>query len=118
VASLNGREAVVHSAGGLRLLVPAQGVAPGGRLRVAIRPESLHVLGDGAAYPNTVPAQVEEVIYLGDVIKVVLRATPQETLVVKQANRKGLRPPDPGSRVQVGWAVEDGRVLVADPADG
>jgi spermidine/putrescine ABC transporter ATP-binding subunit len=118
VASLNGREAVVQSAGGLRLLVPAQGVAPGGRLRVAIRPESLHVLGDGAAYPNTVPAQVEEVIYLGDVIKVVLRATPRETLVVKQANRKGLRPPDPGSRVQVGWAVEDARVLVADPADG
>jgi putative spermidine/putrescine transport system ATP-binding protein len=118
VASLNGREAVLLSAGGLRLTVPAEGMVPGRRLRVAIRPESLHLLGDGAAYPNAVPAQVEEVIYLGDVVKVVLRATPHETLVVKQANRKGLRPPEPGSHVQVGWAVEDARVLAADPSDG
>jgi spermidine/putrescine ABC transporter ATP-binding subunit len=116
VVSLDGREAVVRSAGGLRLTVRTDGAAPGGRLRVAIRPESLHLL-DAAGYPNVVAAQVEEVIYLGDVIKVVLRATPQETLVVKQPNRKGLRPPEPGSRVEVGWAVDDARVLVADPAD-
>ncbi|HLW49082.1 MAG TPA: polyamine ABC transporter ATP-binding protein [bacterium] len=118
VASLNGREAVVRSAGGLHVTVPAPGIAVGDRLRVVIRPESVRVLADAAGHANAVPAQVEEVIYLGDVIKVVVRAASEETFVVKQPNRKGMRAPEPGSRVFVAWAVEDARVLVPDSADG
>jgi putative spermidine/putrescine transport system ATP-binding protein len=111
VTSLNGQEAIVQSTGGLRLSVVSPHVGTGSRLRIVIRPEAVHLLADSARRANALPAEIEEVIYLGDVIKFVARVTPQETLVIKQANLKGVLPPTVGSRVTVGWEAEDARVL-------
>jgi spermidine/putrescine ABC transporter ATP-binding subunit len=114
VVSADGREARVESAGGVRWTVACGGAAVGDRLRVVIRPETLLVLagaGGAAPGPNALPAEIEDVIYLGDTLKIVARLAGQERVVIKRPNRRGVRPPDVGSRVTVAWAPEDGRVL-------
>jgi spermidine/putrescine ABC transporter ATP-binding subunit len=118
VTSLNGQQAVVRSTGGLQVAVPSQGVGVGHRLRIVIRPEAVHLLAEAGGHSNVLPAEIEEVIYLGDVIKFVARVTALETLIVKQANQRGMRPPEVGSRVMIGWAAEDARILAASPAEG
>jgi spermidine/putrescine ABC transporter ATP-binding subunit len=118
VLSVNGQQAVVQSTGGLRLSVSSPDLGTGSRLRIVIRPEAVHLLADSGRHANALPADIEEVIYLGDVIKFVARVTPQETLVIKQANRKGVLPPTVGSRVTLGWAAEDARVLPSGPGQG
>jgi|GEM_PF-54405 len=118
VTAVNGPEASVESAGGLRLIVSSAGANVGQRLRIAIRPEAIHLLPESAVNAGAIPAEIEEVIYLGDVIKCAARVSAHDTLVLKQANRRGVRPPEVGSRVCVGWAIEDVRVLPPSAGEG
>jgi len=117
VISVNGRQALIDNPGGLRVAVSSAGLGVGQRLRIVIRPEAVHVLPNGATEGNTFAATIEEVIYLGDVIKLVARLTTHETMVIKQPNRRDVRPPAVGTAVTVGWAVEDARVLSSVPGE-
>jgi spermidine/putrescine ABC transporter ATP-binding subunit len=117
VTSLNGRQALIENPEGLRLAVSSDGLAVGQRLRIIIRPEAVHVLSMGTTQGDGLPAKIEEVIYLGDVIKLVARLTAHDTMVIKQANRRDVRPPAVGTEVTVGWAAEDARVLSSAPGE-
>jgi mannopine transport system ATP-binding protein len=118
VTSVNGGEAILQSAGGLRLAVYARGLRAGDRLRVVIRPEAIALAPGAAGHANAIPAEIEDVIYLGDVIKLVARVNARETLIIKRPNQKGMKHPQVGSGVTVGWAPEDARVLPPALKDG
>jgi spermidine/putrescine ABC transporter ATP-binding subunit len=118
VASVNGREAILQTSGGLRLTVDADGVDVGDHCRVVIRPEALSVGPDSMGRANAVPALVEDVIYLGDAIKLVARVNASDVLVIKRPNQRGVSYPQVGGGVTVAWAAEDARVLPPPAKEG
>ena len=67
---------------------------------------------------NAVPAQIEDVIYLGDAIKLVARVNSRDVLVIKRPNQRGVRYPEVGGGATVAWAAEDARVLPPPAKEG
>jgi spermidine/putrescine ABC transporter ATP-binding subunit len=106
VTSVAGDRLWVRTAGGSELAVSG-GERPGGerrggeRLRVLMRPEALGLSLDGAASGARLAGTVEEVIYLGDYRRYIIRINPQEVLVVKLPNAAGAVAPAAGARVHV-----------------
>ena len=118
VTSVNGGQAILQSAGGLRLTVDARAANVGDQCRVVIRPEALSIAADSMGRANAVSALIEDVIYLGDAIKIVARVNARDTLVIRRPNQRGVRYPEVGSRVTVAWAAEDVRVLPPPAKEG
>jgi ABC-type Fe3+/spermidine/putrescine transport system ATPase subunit len=89
----------------------------GGTLeRVAIRPEWLDLYAPGAVPPNEQSADgtVEEVIYLGETLHVLVRLADGTATRVALRNEGQLQKPLPwrrGDRVAVAWLPEDAAVL-------
>ena len=90
----------------------AKGIAgaKAGDLRtVALRPEAV-ALGAGAPGRNVLAGQIEDVGFLGSVVRIRVRAG--GTLVsLDMFNNPGAPPPSPGQAVQLGFAREDLLVL-------
>jgi spermidine/putrescine transport system ATP-binding protein len=80
---------------------------------VAIRPEKIRI-GDPAA-AVTVPATVEEVIFVGAVTHVKARplAAPQLSLLVKATSDPHAQPPEPGAAVTLSFSPED--IAIVEP---
>jgi putative spermidine/putrescine transport system ATP-binding protein len=93
------------------IVVPALAVntAVGAATQISIRPERIAFDPDDAEV--SVEARIEEVIYLGDHIRVRLRVFDDDGFVVKLSNGAGRRKIVVGETARVGWAVEDGRAL-------
>ena len=85
---------------------------------MVIRPEALSIASDSIGPANAVPAVIEDVIYLGDAIKLVARVNARDTLVIKRPNQRGVSYPQAGSGVTVAWAAEDARVLPPPAKEG
>jgi ABC-type Fe3+/spermidine/putrescine transport system ATPase subunit len=76
-----------------------------------LRPEVLRLHADGQPRPHAVEGVVEEAIYLGGVVKYLVRINPGEVLVVRVPKPPGARPLAPGTAVQVAWEPADLRLL-------
>jgi spermidine/putrescine ABC transporter ATP-binding subunit len=101
--------------GGLSLAVGAD--TADGPAALVVRPERLRVGGADTPPPagaNAVPAVVEEVIYLGDELRYVLRGVDDRRLIVRRPAGDGQRWRT-GAAVLAWWAAQDA-VLVPDPA--
>jgi putative spermidine/putrescine transport system ATP-binding protein len=119
VADFVGRSTFIHG----RLETPGRLVSDGGlaiacesgaagKATVALRPERLALLAAGApALDNTFPGVVEFVSYLGAMVDVHVRLSPNERVVVQVANRPEQPLPLIGESVRVGWTRETGRVF-------
>ena len=85
----------------------------GARTTLSLRPERV-TLGDTVgAKPNSFDAEVLELIYLGDHIRCRVSVCGRDDFIVKVPNSTGGQSLEPGSRVQVGWEVDDCRALDA-----
>ncbi len=83
-----------------------------GRAVLALRPERVEI----AAAPldgldNRLPGTVDFVSYLGSLIDIHVRLSPEDRLVVQIANREGGLSPEVGQPVHVGWAASAGQVF-------
>jgi spermidine/putrescine ABC transporter ATP-binding subunit len=100
----------VRSAGGAELRVdrPGPGPAePGAPRHLVLRPEAL---GLAVAEPVGAPAVrgvVEAAIYLGPVVKYLVRIDPSEVLVVRAPKGPGAAVLEAGTDVWVSWRPED-----------
>jgi len=56
---------------------------------------------------------VQDVIYVGDISRMILRLHGGPDITAKQSNRAGLFRAEPGMQVRVGWAREDAVLLAA-----
>jgi spermidine/putrescine ABC transporter ATP-binding subunit len=81
------------------------GLAPGDRVEVAVRPEKIRLSLDPPAQPNVVRGQIDNVVYLGAVTFYYLRLPGDQRLVVMEQNQT---PRAPGAGHAVGATVYAG----------
>ncbi|MEO1748080.1 MAG: TOBE domain-containing protein, partial [Pseudomonadota bacterium] len=84
----------------------------GGRTTVSLRPERIEIDPDKSV-ENNVQGKIEELIYLGDHIRVRMNVAGNDEFIVKVRNRRDKRPISEGDTVAVGWAASDCKALDA-----
>jgi len=84
--------------------IAAAGLSVGAEASALVRPEDVVVDGAGAGWP----AQVEEVVYLGDLVAIRIRLANGQEFWCRRLARLGA-PED--AKVGVGWAADRVRVL-------
>ncbi len=87
-----------------------------GRAALSLRPERIEIGPAAPACPrsgldNSLPGTVEFVSYLGALIDIHVRLSPNDRLVVQIANREGGFAPEVGQPVHVGWPASAGLVF-------
>ncbi len=80
--------------------------APPGPCAVVIRPEAIRLEPGLAPGPNRVPGRVEVASYLGSVAQLVLRASPERTVLVEGPADLADRFP-PGAEATAAWSPSD-----------
>ena len=103
----NGR-LIMESEDGLRFT----GIARGAEIdednaTMVIRPESIIPAPDDKAFTNTFEGEIEEIIYLGEIVKYSIRLGETTTLDAKWQLRAETNILKKGDRVRIGWDVED-----------
>ena len=78
---------------------------------LSLRPERVIINPPNGSLPNVLPAQVEELIYLGDHVRTRMTVAGHNDFIVKVPNRVGTEPLNRGDKVTIGWATEDCRAL-------
>jgi putative spermidine/putrescine transport system ATP-binding protein len=85
----------------------------GGKSTLSLRPERVFIEPGEGTCPNVVPANVEEVIYLGDHVRTRISLLGHDEFVVKTPNAAGHIHLEVGQQVKVGWLPDDCRALDA-----
>jgi ABC-type Fe3+/spermidine/putrescine transport system ATPase subunit len=112
VASAPGGTVAVDTSLG-RFAVPGDARA-GQKVLVAVRPESLRLVsGEATDADVALPASVDEVIFVGATLHVVVRSTavPAKLLRIKIPSSKTAEGYTPGQAVRVAWAADDAAVV-------
>jgi putative spermidine/putrescine transport system ATP-binding protein len=99
------------SAGGLRIACASR--SPG-KATLAIRPEAVSVGAEAAHLDNSFEGVVEYISYLGSVLDVRVKLTPQDRIIVQIANRLGQPLPAVGETLTLGWSASVGQVFSED----
>ena len=87
---------------------------PGDRVTLSIRPERVALAPTPGLYTNEFEAQIEDITFLGDHLRLRVRVFEQSDFIVKIPNMVGHGAVIEGDRVRVGWIPTDCRVLDPD----
>ena len=87
---------------------------PGDRVTLSIRPERVALAPTPGLYTNEFEAQIEDITFLGDHLRLRVRVCGRSDFVVKIPNMVGHGAVIEGDRVRVGWIPTDCRVLDPD----
>jgi putative spermidine/putrescine transport system ATP-binding protein len=110
---LSGDKALVRLATGEMIdATPVNVRERGQKTLVSIRPERVEFkpesMPPGA---HMIGADVLEVIYMGDILRAVLRVAGSDEFVMKMRNTLGQTKLEPGQKIKVGWHPQDARAL-------
>ena len=83
----------------------------GTRTTLSIRPERIELDPVAGSVPVTIPGKIEELIYLGDHIRVRMSVAGTSEFIVKVRNKTGRKSLEAGQQTTVGWNPEDCRAL-------
>ena len=83
----------------------------GTQTTLSIRPERVELDPETGSVPVTVDGTIEELIYLGDHIRVRMSVSGTDQFVVKVRNSLGRESLQAGQKARVGWSPEDCRAL-------
>ena len=83
----------------------------GARATLSIRPERIEIAPKKGSMSNSLPAKIEELIYLGDHIRVRMSVAKTDEFVVKVRNATSRRTLKVGEKMNVGWRSQDCRAL-------
>ncbi|MDO5642271.1 MAG: ABC transporter ATP-binding protein, partial [Paracoccus sp. (in: a-proteobacteria)] len=113
IETLEGERATVRLPGGELIDATAVNLLqPGQPTTVSIRPERIEfkpeLMPEGA---HTLPAEVVDVVYMGDILRTRLKIAGQDDFVMKCRNTLGQARLNPGDRIRVGWHPQDARAL-------
>ena len=100
----------VETSGGIVRAFPVHRCRPGDRSVIAIRPERVHLTKPGI-YTNEFEATIEDILFIGDHLRLRLNLCGNRDFVVKIQNIVGHSAVLEGDRVRVGWSVMDCRAL-------
>ena len=113
VVELNGATCAVRLDDGTRLVAdPVNIKGKGSRTTLSLRPERIEIAPEGGS-DNIVDGKIEELIYLGDHIRVRMNVAGNDEFIVKVRNRRDKRPIAEGDTVRIGWAASDCKALDA-----
>jgi putative spermidine/putrescine transport system ATP-binding protein len=114
VLNLNGNTCEVEIEGGETVHALSVNVAGEGQpTTLSLRPERVVVNPAEGQFVNMVKGQVEELIYLGDHIRVRATVCGNDAFIIKVPNAAGHAALDPGATMNIGWNAEDCRALDA-----
>jgi len=85
--------------------------ANGTRTTLSIRPERVELEPVAGSVPVSIPGKIEELIYLGDHIRVRMSVAGTSEFIVKVRNSAGRKKLNTGQQTSVGWNPEDCRAL-------
>lgn len=87
-------------------------IPPNRHVRCAIRPEKIFFAKKGENFVNSCECVIEEIIYIGDIFKYIVRLANQENhITINQQIRSGVTKYRKGDRVRVGWYSEDVKIV-------
>ena len=113
IEELTGDKALVRLANGE--LIDATAVnakEKGGKTLVSIRPERVEFKPEMMpANAHMIAAEVIDVIYMGDILRAVLRVAGSDGFVMKMRNTLGQTKLSAGQKIKVGWHPQDARAL-------
>ena len=119
VVGSDGDICAVAAAGVVVNAFDVRGGAPGDEVLLAIRPERVGVVpggvsSDTARYANELIAEVVDVVFSGDHLRVRLAVGDRDDFIAKIPNLVGHGRVLPGDTVHIGWATLDCRALPPD----
>lgn len=112
VTGMTDRDVCEVETGGVR--VRALKVAPcepGDDVTLSIRPERVEINPEPGRYRNELDARVEDLTFLGDHLRVRLKACGRDDFIVKIPNVLGHGGLLEGDGVRIGWTASDCRAL-------
>ncbi len=113
VTAVDGSECVVEVPGGISLKADAVNISGvGSKTTLSLRPERVELAPENEM-DNMIDGKVEELIYLGDHIRVRMNVAGNSEFVVKVRNRGERRQIAEGDTVKIGWAASDCKALDA-----
>ncbi|MGB7431492.1 MAG: ABC transporter ATP-binding protein [Ahrensia sp.] len=86
--------------------------AKGSKTTISLRPERIELEPEKGT-DNIISGKIEELIYLGDHIRVRMNVAGNDEFIVKVRNRRDKRPIARGQTVSVGWSASDCKALDA-----
>ena len=113
IEELSGDKALVRLANGELIdATPVNVTQKGQQTLVSIRPERVEfkpeMMPPGA---HMISAEVLEVIYMGDILRAVLKVAGSSDFVMKMRNTQGQTRLTAGQKISVGWHPQDARAL-------
>ncbi|NOJ44569.1 polyamine ABC transporter ATP-binding protein [Bradyrhizobium sp. WSM 1791] len=113
VVAMNGATCKVEIAGAANVQALAINVEAGRPTVLSLRPERVRLNPMPGSLPNVFSAQIAEVIYLGDHVRIRASVCGQDDFVIKLPNSEGVAQVEPGAAIAIGWKTEDCRALDA-----
>jgi putative spermidine/putrescine transport system ATP-binding protein len=113
IEELSGDKALVRlPTGELIDATPVNVTEKGAKTLVSIRPERVEFKPEMIpASAHMLDAEVVEVIYMGDILRTVLKVAGTNDFVMKMRNTLGQTKLTPGQKIKVGWHPQDARAL-------
>ncbi len=113
VSEVNGGACMVKLDGGGAVIAEKIDVGGvGARATLSIRPERVELLGQDGSMTNRLSGRIEELIYLGDHIRVRMTVAGNDQFIVKVRNSANMRHDlNVGAEMNIGWRTRDCRAL-------
>lgn len=104
----------VDSQGGAFWVPTREGLAAGDAAELSLRPERLWLSGAAAEGQNSLPGQVQEVVFMGPITRFLVRLESGPLLLAERQNDEQL-PFQPGDSVHVNWDPQAGSLIHSEP---
>ena len=91
--------------------VPIGDLEVGSKVNVVVRPERVQILWDNDERSNEFDAEVKDIVFLGDHLRVLVATLGKEDFLLKIPNIAGHGRILPGDHVRIGWAQLDCRAI-------
>ena len=110
---MNGQRAVVRlQTGELILATPVNTAVVGQPTLVSIRPERVEFKPENMPQgAHVIDARVQDIIYMGDILRVRLEVAGSPDFVMKIRNTLGQTRLEPDQKIKIGWHPDDARAL-------
>ena len=118
VAAIEGDLCQVEIQGGIVKAFRVAPCRPGDRVTLAIRPERVCVSPDSQVYSNEFDAKIEDLVFLGDHLRLRVNLHGRSDFIIKIPNIVGHGAVLEGDWVRIGWATNDCRALAPGGQEG
>jgi len=112
VNKIEERKCVIILKDSLRVVAPCPiGVRVGQSVNLSVRPEKILLNKGERIFDNSIEGKIEEIVYLGETIKYIVKIGEDTLLIVKQQNRQDIPIYKKNEMVRISWNIQDAVVV-------